>query len=349
MPDNRHLVMSLNDSPQSSAQLWLGDVVSGSYHALTSGTTSRDYPAASPDGSKIVFVESMSNFDVVSVDLATAAGHRLIATSRNEAMPAWAARQPLLVYITDRNGQDEIWLHGPGNAERPLVTARNFPAGLTHWFMGPTLSPEGDRAIYTLVGRDGNTRLWISAVAGGAPVRLTDTSSAVAEFPGSWSPDGNWFAYFSYGNGKDSLMKVKTAGQSTPELLKKDPDGGVPVWSPSGEWIADGKDLISADGKTSRSVGEHHAETWAFSADGRLLYIMRADHDRELLFSVDVATGTEKVIGDAGKDFRPGSYLNPAIRFSLTPDGKSITYGSGTSQSNLWLLEGFAPRRSLFP
>ena len=62
--------------------------------------------------------------------------------------------------------------------------------------------------------------------------------------------------------------------------------------------------------------------------------------DRELLFSVTIATGEEKVIGDVGK-FRYGSPLGPAYRFSLAPDGKSLVYGTGQFKDNLVMLHGF--------
>jgi hypothetical protein len=81
-----------------------------------------------------------------------------------------------------------------------------------------------------------------------------------------------------------------------------------------------------------------------FSADGKLVYGIRPDGDRNLLFSVDIASGAEKIVGDLGVDFRPGSSLTPGIRFSLAPDGKSFVYATGKTKNNLWLLEGFAPK-----
>ncbi len=61
----------------------------------------------------------------------------------------------------------------------------------------------------------------MSAVGGGSPVRLTK-SEAHTEFAGSWSPDGNWFVYWSLKDGRTSLNKVKTTGQAAPEVLKPD-------------------------------------------------------------------------------------------------------------------------------
>jgi hypothetical protein len=42
-----------------------------------------------------------------------------------------------------------------------------------------------------------------------------------------------------------------------------------------------------------------------------------------------------------GNKVDQASDLNPGIRFSLTPDGKSITYAAAGFESTLWLLEGF--------
>ncbi len=54
------------------------------------------------------------------------------------------------------------------------------------------------------------------------------------------------------------------------------------------------------------------------------------------------------MIGTLADGFTPGSNLSPSIRFSLSPDGKSFVYGSGTFTTNLWMLEGFAKTKSRF-
>jgi Tol biopolymer transport system component len=344
MPDSRHVVLALQRKGDSSEQLWLADTVSGEYHALTSGTSSKSSPAVSPDGQRLIFQEDTGSFDIVSVDLATAAATPLIATQRDEEMPGWAAQKPLMAFVTDRNGAQEIWLHGDDGSDRPLVTARDFPGVAVQWLMGPALSPPGDRVVYTKIDVDGGDRLWMSAVAGGSPVQLT-SDSALGEFPGSWSPDGSWFAYVQLRGGKINLMKVKTTGQAAPSLVKADvPDdnGAVPVWSPDGNWIVLEETLYASDGQTDRSLGRHHSDGYVFAPDGKRVYGLRSSAEGEMLFWVDIATGAEKVVGEVGKDNIPHSPLNPAIRFSLSPDGKSIAYGIGRFNNNLWMLEGFA-------
>ena len=233
--------------------------------------------------------------------------------------------------LTDRNGPQEIWLR-KGDSDRPVVTARNFPAGeTTQMFWRPTLSPNADRVIYLRV-RGASGRLWISAASGGSPINLTDETEG-GEFFGSWSPDGGWYVYFALRNGRTDLMKVKTIGQATPVTLKANVTFGyaTPIWSPSGDWIAYGQELISPDGKTTRPLGSKGGGRYAFSADGKLLYGMRSEGEHNMLFSVDIATGAEKVLGDLGKNYSPATASN----LSLAPDGKSFVYDVRKSKLNL--------------
>ncbi|HUI57639.1 MAG TPA: protein kinase [Bryobacteraceae bacterium] len=351
MPDNRHILLAFTATSDTAEQIWLADLVSGKRFALTSGTTPRNAPSVSPDGRQIIFTESTGNFDIVSVDLPTAASHPLVATERDEMMPAWAARQPVLVYVTNRNGAQEIWLRAANGADRPVVTARNFLGENTQWLMGPALSPLADRVVYTKidVGGGGN-HLWISSVAGGAPVPLTNDATS-AEYPGSWSLDGSWFTYVMIRDGRLNLMKVKTGGQAAPVLVKAGlvyDNNAVPAFSPDGQWIVLGESLFSADGQTVRPLGDHHSEGYVFSPDGKAVYGIRDERGHVPLFSVDVATGAEKIIGDVGRNSVPASSLNPAIRLSLAPDGKSLAYSTITEKDNLWLLEGFAAKTGLF-
>jgi Tol biopolymer transport system component len=326
-------------------QLWLADTVTEERHALTSGTTALYNAAISPDGQRLVAAQGSGTFDLVSVDLATATPRTLLASERNELMPAWAAADPTLVYVTDRSGPFEIWAHRPEGADRPVATARDFTTP-TQWFMAPVPSAKGDRVIYTRVESGTNARLWISSIAGGTPIQLTNDDAA--EFPGSWSPDGAYFAYYALRDDKASLMKVKTTGQATPVLLRVAAGNGVPIWSPAGDWIVDGSQLVSPDGKTTRALGDHHTPAYVFSQDGKLLYGLRPAKDQQELFSIDVSTGAEKVIGAVGEEFVPRSNLSPSLRFSLSPDGKSLVYATGTFKTNLWMLEGFTKTKSRF-
>jgi len=356
MPDSRRIVVALETDPGSNSHLFMADTVSGRWSALSSQTSIMRAPHVSPDGDRIIFSEPSGSLDIASVTLDNATAKSWMATERDESMPAWALNQPMLAYVTDRNGPLEIWLQSADGFSHPIVTGRDFPAGTTQWLWSPILSPGADRVIYGRTGHSdtggsSNSRIWISSVSGGAPVPATnDTISN--EYTGSWSPDGNWLVYLRNQNGKLDLMKVKASGQDVPVVLKADinPEtGSVPAWSPTGEWIEyndQGENLISPDGKMTRPLGKLNADACTFSRDGRELYCMRLDPDaHETLFSVNLMGKAERVIGRLDADFRPFSSLGPAIRLSLSLDGKSIAYGYARSAiNNLWMLEGLAPK-----
>ena len=206
--------------------------------------------------------------------------------------------------------------------------------------------------MYMRIERDAPAKLWISAVAGGAPIRATNDPKASAEFPGSWSPDGAWFVYSAVVDGNVNLMKVKTSGEAAPVTIKTNLSDGsrqsrsVPDWSPAGNWIVFGSLLISPDGKTERPLGSHGSLHYAFSKDGKLVYGMAPENGRHTLFSIDVATGAKRTIAQ-GISYAPLSNLTPSMRFSLAPDGKSLLYGTGVITNSLWILEGFNPPDSL--
>jgi Tol biopolymer transport system component len=122
MPDNRHVVLGASTADEPS-HLFMADTVSGAVDALTSGTKPQAQPAVSPDGMMVALRENTSDYDIVSIDLATGAVKPVIATQRNEYHPMWSRQDPGMAYVTDRNGQLEIWIHKPGQARSPTRDA----------------------------------------------------------------------------------------------------------------------------------------------------------------------------------------------------------------------------------
>ena len=353
LPDNRHIVVSAAERGKPW-RLYLADTESGKFQPLSDGaSTAHQFgPVVSPDGTRFVFSEIASNLDIVTMNVGTAAVSPLLATNRTEEMPAWAADGKRFVYVTDRNGESEIWLHEQDGRERPLVTPRNFPPGTTYVFMAPEISPDGTRVMYLRVESDvrGATgaRLWMSSLAGGAPMRLRDR--AARENPGSWSPDSAWYAYDEVqGDGSIALKKARTSGMSEPETLAVRrsrvvrPVPWVPVWSPDGRWILfddDGLRLIAADGSVTRELGVKDA-LCAFARAVELLYCIDVSGASTTLVARSF-DGTAQVVGSVAQEHRPTASGGPALRLSLTPDGEGVTYSVGSARVQLLLVDGLA-------
>jgi eukaryotic-like serine/threonine-protein kinase len=360
MPDSRHVVVTTVLRPGAPGHIWLADTESDSMRMLTTGTAFDTSPTASPDGKTILYSQYDSDLNIVSISIADASIKDLVSTGRNESMGAWAANAPRFAYVTDRNGPPEIWMHSGDGSERPIVTLDAFPAGSINQFMDPVLSPDGERVIYSAIESSGKSVLWMSSVAGGPPIPVTP--NAVMPIGGDWSPDGARFVTMETGGGHHKLSIVSTSGNApTVPLLDLGTvyTGMLPSWLPTGDWIAykddTGWHLISPDGKSRKYLGDIGAANLAFSKDGRTAYGIRTDGLVWYLFSVDVANAPAESehsaslpdppkvfdIHQISEDDAPRSRMNPGIRFSMNPDGKSFSYSTGRSQSSLWLLQGW--------
>jgi serine/threonine protein kinase len=363
LPDSRHIILSLQDRQDDRHQhLWIADVDSGARRPITSTASSEMEPALSPDGKKLLFEQFHQDCTFVSLSLENAAAERVISSELRADMPAWAMRRQQFAYVTTRNGPPEVWVRGEGR-DQPLVTPASFPTGTTGYFITPALSPGADRLIYSRLESNGHIFNWISSVSGGPPVRLTNDSNNAREFGGSWSPDGKSFTYLRLLNGEDSVMIAKTTGEAKPVLVRANIGVAPPQWSPDGQWIkfldhdgGKGWALISPDGKTERALGVSDTIEMTFSKDSSRLYGIRREQGRERLFlfygirqeqgpgrlfSLDLATMKVKNIGELARDFVPRSVLDPGMRLSLAPDGKSILYPVVRDSGSLWMLEGF--------
>jgi Tol biopolymer transport system component len=328
--------------------LWISETESDELIPLMTGMAEEDSPAISPDGQSIVYMQREKSLDVVSLSIEDGTAKSLVSAGREDSDPAWSAKQERFAWVTNRSGPWEIWVRLPDGSDRPVVTAADFPAGPAKWLMTPSLSPDGERLIFTRVDNAGIIRLWISSLSGGSPVRLTN-EEAGSEFGGSWSPDGSRFVYLHYSGGKELLTIVKTSGGAAPVVLKDlGNDFYLPEWSPAGEWITycddKGWSLISPDGKNSKFLGKIETPYLAFSKDGKRLYGIQtgeneADRDRATLFSLDLATLKQRVVKELSKDLLPARIVSPDIRFSLAPDGKSFVYSTSRHRTDLWMLQ----------
>ncbi len=349
MPDSRHIVVSLSSGQDSPAHLWVADTQSDALTSLTTSNSTESEPAVAPDGKSLIYAEKTTSLDVVSVSLQDGAAKTLISTGREESMAAWSAKTDKLAWVTDRSGPWEIWARTSDGSEHPVVTAAEFPDGLNKWFMNPALSPDGNRLIFTRIDSKGAVHLWMTSLAGGVPVQVTN-EQVESEVGSAWSPDGSRIVFIRVNSGNRQLATVKTSGNAVPVALRDNILNALPSWSPAGDWITyrdeKGWSLVSPDGKTTRFLGKINAPNLTFSSDGKLLYGIQygdtdADRERVTLFSLDPVTLKQTVIKELGKEMRPAANFGPGIRFSLGPDARSITYSTSKERSDLWLLQGY--------
>ena len=337
MPDNRHMVVSFDrfDEPE---QLYLGDAETGKLRKLTTGMEARSFPAVSPDGRRIAYVQEARDSDLVEVMLDGSGVRPVLATARSELSGSWLPGGREFVFISDATGPFQLWGRSPADQRsRPLLPARSdtFSSGRLSYV---TASPDGERLAVEVWGIEHT--IWALRRSGGKAVRV-DPQNSDHHRP-SWSPDGNWIAY-ARALPQPQLMKVPSGGGTPVEIAKHQGQAGATevLWSPANDWIAwlhEGITLYSPDGKQQKRLADaKFHESAGFSADGKTLYAYYLDRSVGMwvLEAIDVASGQSRRIGslDVG-----GSVLNG---FSLYPDGKRFLATLEKSNPDIVMLEGF--------
>ncbi len=200
-------------------------------------------------------------------------------------------------------------------------TLRPRAVDVSRFIAGWGISPTGKRAVVEARGD-----IWTLPAKNGSPRNLTRTSG-VAERDPSWSPDGQWIAYFSDATGEYELYIIQSDGQGEPKRLTT--DGACfrynPVWSPNSKFIAFSDKtgalyIYSIDSGRVRLVDKDPwAETLSpsWSSDSRWIAYAR-NHERSRtssiwLYNVDTEERVQVTSGmfnDSSPVFdRKGDYL----------------------------------------
>ncbi len=346
LPDSRHLVLAVTSLSTPGSHLWTADLEKDRAWSLTRGPGSESYPSTSPDGRQVVFATGEPDYDVVETSLAGGVTRPLLATGRNESDPVWSPRDTTFAYVTDRSGQDEIWLRRGDSAagDRPVITQRDFGDDRTIMLGSPSFSPDGGRIAYQRSASKPiwPLRIWISQTAGGPPVPLVPPSREGYEGAPTWSPDGLWIAYTEWTDRRWMLAKVRVGSGEAPIVLRTDGVANAsPSWSPNNDWITweteQGFVLVSIDGKRQRVVSDDHWLAHVWSRDGSRIYGIRETEQLRLsLVALDPATGHARAIADLG----PSPPVNNPVRgLSVAPDGRAIVTSLVRLRGGLWTLD----------
>jgi Tol biopolymer transport system component/tRNA A-37 threonylcarbamoyl transferase component Bud32 len=345
--DSRRVVLGITSLSTPGSHLWVADVQRDRAWPLTRSADSESYPSSSASGEQIVFAKGEPDYDLVEMSLD---GHRtqsLLATARNESDAEWSPDGQLFAYVTDRRGQDEIWLRTREGqwVDRPLVTQQTFGQDPTLMLASPTFSHDGTRIAYLRNGYNPRwiLRIWISLTADGQPTALLPRSHDAIQGAPTWSPDGQWIAYAEWKDRQWELVKVRVGSGEGPIVLRTDGvPNATPHWSPKNDWITweteRGFVLVSPDGKMERVIpaGQWLVHTW--SRDGsQILGITETDDLRLSLLAVDVRTERTRVLADLG----PSPPANNQVKgLSLSADGRRITTSIVRLRGDLYLLDG---------
>jgi Tol biopolymer transport system component/imidazolonepropionase-like amidohydrolase len=268
----------------------------------------------SPDGQWIVF-DLLG--DIYRVPIAGGHAERLAGGRAYEQLPRYSPDGRTIVYVSDRNGRDNLWLmDADGGHPRALTTLDDsFPTN-------PVWLPDGEYVVAKRHVRDtrslGGGDLWLFHVRGGTGVKLKDklsfTSDVNEPFP---SRDGRW-VYYSW---------------TGPFDYNKNPEAGIFQISRVDRTTGDVEPVTEAPGGAVRPT---------VSPDGRSLAFIRRVGLKTALFVRDLETGAEHMVFD-GLDHDQmetwtvhGAYPS----YQWTPDGAAVVITFGGHLARIEIATG---------
>jgi serine/threonine protein kinase/dipeptidyl aminopeptidase/acylaminoacyl peptidase len=343
--DNRHLIVAAVTGRSTGGRFLLVDTESDESYPLTPNNSNVAQPSVGPDG-RILYSQVSTAYDLVQVPIDGSTPADLLATDWTERFGAWSRDGSELVYVSDRGGEEGLWVASAnGSWQRQVAAPQDIAPGVGATFRSPEFSPDGKRLAYV-----GGLRVWVSPASGGRPTAVTPVNET-AVTP-TWSADGNWIAYRE----GTTLKKVRVGSSAAPVPIAQ--TDTVPViWSPDGKWITLGFDggigIISPDGSRKRLLihrpfaGFFASLGW--SRDSAVLYLLDRVGGHYRLSAFDIAGGSERVIRDyPPSDFNYSELTLACARLYPSADGKSLLAPRYSFGSSVWLLEGVEPPRGLW-
>ncbi len=200
----------------------------------------------------------------------------------------------------------------------------------------PQVSPDGSLVAYVVAEVDveankSNSSLWMVAIQGGEPKRLT-TTPGTNNHP-RWSPDGSKIAFVSSRSGSAQVWLLPIDGGEPTQLTKLPIDVSGPLWSPKGDKIAftaevypgttpeetAKKDKEKADAKTkARTYDSLMIRHWTSWDEGK----------RSHLFVCDAASGEAKDVIPNWKANVPPAPFGGSSDYTFDGDGANLAFTS---------------------
>ncbi|HSR53483.1 MAG TPA: hypothetical protein VLV83_21880 [Acidobacteriota bacterium] len=227
----------------------------------------------------------------------------------------WSPQQADLLFMSNREGNGEIYLLRPGDDE--WINLSRNPGG-DNW---AEWSPDGSRIAFQS-GRDGKLDIWVMDADGSNQRRLTDHPDH--DYLPAWTPDGARIAFTSW---RAEPVESGSEDSDTDELDKESREAGEPAGKMPPKQAEEERSphiyIMNADGSGQRRLLKEPLGTSAganFSPDGSLIVFSRKMGERPSdLFLADAEGTILRRLTDEERS-------NSASRFS--PDGSLIAFYS---------------------
>jgi Tol biopolymer transport system component len=197
---------------------------------LTYKMTVDEYPAWSPDGSKIAFDSNRyGNYEILVMNANGTMQANLTKNPGADYLPTWSPTGSKIAFTSERDGNPEIYV---------MFANGTTQANLTHnpaQDLYPSWSPDGSKIAFES-DRNGNWEIYVINAAGTGGTRLTNDPD-YDRHP-TWSPDGTKIAFTSHRDGNPEIYVMNADGTGQTRLTNNPAWDDDPAWSPDGTKIA---------------------------------------------------------------------------------------------------------------
>ncbi len=311
--------------------LWAHALADGSEHRLTPDSIRVGAYDLSPDGKSVVFVNirggGVRDLDVLAVS--GGSPRTLVSNGASNISPQWSPDGSKVLYISDKTGNEDVWVVDSAGGEPRDVTAWPTDEGAAAW------SPDGD-SVYVVSNREATPfgDLWEVPAGGGAPRRVT-RNGTVTEFLVNRTSGDVLVRALGGNEGQFSLSRVLPGGKLQTLWDRSTVLSIRDKWfTPSGDSVAflvqaAGGSLrtmlVATRGGEARPILDENQGVGGWSPDGaRLVYWAPLTFSD--LYVKSLADGKTERLTNTPEDEGDVSWL---------PDGRSILFNRSSQQQRI--------------
>ncbi len=225
---------------------------SGSIRAVSVRSTSQltfsesleEWPAWSPDGTRLTYTAEVDGFKKLFVrSLETSDPEQLTHGPRDDIQPVWSPDGKSIAFVRSNlpNGRlapsDVLGFFFEGGDIHVLDPSDGSTAKVIDEAFNPAFSPDGSTIAFDATWA-GPRRIWMTDQRGRNPRQLTtDASEAVAHVSPTWSPDGARIAFRRVEKTRADIEMINIDGQSATRLTNDGFNDIDPEWSVPGSRV----------------------------------------------------------------------------------------------------------------
>jgi Tol biopolymer transport system component len=226
------------------------------------------------------------------------------------AAPSWSPDGSQIAFVSDREGEPNIWVMGSDGSNPVNVTEHEAKDHSPAW------SPDGEWIAFASVRESLYWELYRMRPDGSDVQRLTWWEDA-SDLSPTWSPDGTRLAFASKRDGNWEIYTMDRDGGNLARLTEHPADDTNPAWSPDGSRIAfestrDGYAEIylvpiiggEAVNISNAPFSSEHGPTWSPDG-GRIAFYSDRDGEWDIYVMASDGSDVVKLTGDNSNDQVP--------------------------------------------